>query len=60
MKSDEEYLKIKNNKNNNKKTIITNKQTIIKTKQSYATINHYGTNRNIKLVFGASPEYINP
>ena len=31
MKSDEEDLKIKNNKNNNKKTIITNKQTIIKT-----------------------------
>ena len=31
MKSDEEDRKIKNNKNNNKKTIITNKQTIIKT-----------------------------
>ena len=32
MKSDEEDRKIKNNKNNNKKTIISNKQTIIKTK----------------------------
>ena len=31
MKSDEKDRKIKNNQNNNKKTIITNKQTIIKT-----------------------------
>ena len=56
MKSDEENSKIKKYKNNNKKTIISNKQTIIKTKKTYATLNHYGIKRNIKLESGASPE----